>query len=123
MEDLGTKLQEERLKRNIDLQDISKATHISISVLKDIESNNFSKYTGDEEYIKMYLRKYSEYLGIESRGFVQDYITLTSAIKLNEIEKDEPKQEVKPRVQTKISQPKYAKSKKVYEYTFYNLLI
>ena len=115
MEDLGTKLQEERLRRGIELQDISNATHISASVLRDIENNNFEKYKGDEEYIKMYLRKYSEYLGVDARDYISDYITLTNGYKQEDLIVKEDKPNNPPKKQVKISNPKFAKSKKVYE--------
>ncbi len=116
MEDLGKRLQEERLKRKIDLQEISDATHIQISVLKDIESGNFDKYKGDEEYIKMYLRKYSEYLGIDSREFVDNYVSITQEIKLEELsQKEEQEKAAQQRSSITLSNPKYARTKKVYE--------
>lgn len=112
MEELGKRLQQERLSRNIELEQISENTHISMRVLKDIEAGNFEKYKGDEEYIKMYLRKYSEFLGIDSREFVENYISITQEIKIEKMQEEEEK---KPRKQISIAHPDYTKTKKVYE--------
>lgn len=117
MEDLGRKLLEERQLRNITLQDISAATHISVGVLKDIESGKFDKYIGDEEYIKKYIKKYADYLGIESDELVDTYITLTQELSLTKIKEKEEKLKAEPKKApaTKITKPAFAKAPKVYD--------
>ena len=123
VEELGRKLLEERQARGISLTEISEATHISIGVLKDIEAGNFAKYKGDEQYIKMYLRKYANYLKINADEYVDTYVTLTREISLKELQETEDEiklkksmKESKPVVH--LSKPKYTKSKKVYENHF-----
>ncbi len=117
MEELGRKLLEERQLRNITLQDISAATHISIGVLKDIENGKFDKYTGDEEYIKKYIKKYADYLGIESDEFIDSYVALTQEISLAKIKEQEEKIKAEPKkpVTTTITKPAFAQSTKVYD--------
>lgn len=117
MEDLGRKLLEERQLRNITLQDISAATHISVGVLKDIESGKFDKYIGDEEYIKKYIKKYADYLGIESHDLIDSYVTLTQEINLSKIKEKEEKLKAEPKKTpvTQITKPAFAKAPKVYD--------
>lgn len=121
MEELGRKLLEERQSKGISLQEISKATHISVGVLKDIEAGRFTKYKGDEQYIKMYLKKYANYLNIDAAQYVDSYVTLTREINLKEIQEEEDRsskllKDVTPKVS--LSKPKYAQTRKVYENRF-----
>lgn len=115
MDELGKKLLEQRQARGISLQEISTATHISIGVLKDIENGNFAKYEGDEEYIKKYLKKYADYLGIESDELVDSYVTLTREISLSKIQEREEKIKSEPKKQVKMTQPAFTRTSKVYD--------
>ena len=118
MEELGKKLLAEREIRKISLHDISNATHISIAVLKDIEAGHFDKYEGDEQYIKKYIKKYADYLGIDSTDLIESYVTITQELSLTKLKEREEKLKVEPKpkkVVTKIAKPAYAKSQKVYD--------
>lgn len=116
MEELGKKLLEQRQARGISLQEISAATHISVGVLKDIENGNFDKYVGDEEYIKKYIKKYADYLKIESADLIDSYVTLTHELSLSKIQEREKKvkNEVKKPTAT-ITKPTFARTSKVYD--------
>ena len=73
MSDIGAYLKEQRLKKGVELKDISATTHISQAILKDIEENNFNKYKGDEQYLRMYIKKYALFLGLDFNILVEDY--------------------------------------------------
>ncbi len=112
MEELGRALLEERKARNISLDDISKSTHIAISVLKDIEAGNFHKYKGDEQYIKMYLKKYANYLNIDSTKYIESYEMLTREIQLDELKSATTKKSSNCKRNVKSC---YTPTRKVYE--------
>lgn len=56
MDTIGKRLLDEREHRGYTLQEVSQKTYIAVSVLRDIEEGKFTKYKGDEQYIKKYIK-------------------------------------------------------------------
>ena len=57
VDNLGQYIRHKREQKNLTIEELSKKTLISPAVLKDIEEGKFDRYTGDEAYVKMYLKK------------------------------------------------------------------
>ena len=62
MNKLSLYIREKREEKGITIEELSKRTLISPAVLKDIEAGKFDKYSGEEAYVKMYLKKISSAL-------------------------------------------------------------
>lgn len=73
MNTIGTKLREEREKKNLSISDISKATLIMPHYIEQIESDNFPRFDG---YIAVYIRKYADLLGLDGKSFLEEYKAL-----------------------------------------------
>lgn len=87
MDRVSEYLKAQREARNVTLEELSKGTLISVAVLKDIEAGRFEKYRGDELYVKMYLKRIAEFLGIDSQELINDYISLSQEIQLDDLRK------------------------------------
>lgn len=100
MDRVSEYIKTQREARGVTLEQLAKGTLISVAVLKDIEDGKFDKYKGDELYVKMYLKRIGEFLELDTSELVDEYITLTQEIELEDIRKQEEleikrKQEVK----------------------------
>lgn len=102
MDTIGKRLLDEREHRGYTLQEVSQKTYIAVSVLRDIEEGKFTKYKGDEQYIKKYIKKYADFLGVDASGLVNDYIELTREITLQEIQEREEKMKSEPRKKVEV---------------------
>ena len=89
MEDLGQYIRQKREKKKMTIDELSKKTLISPAVLRDIEGGKFDKYTNDEAYVKMYLKKISQVLDLNNEELTQEYISLTREIRLEELRQKE----------------------------------
>ena len=89
MVDLGQEIKKQREAKNITLEELSSQTKISVAVLRDIENGEFDRYQGDEAYVKMYLKKISHVLNMDTGELTQQYIHLTQEIQLEELQKKE----------------------------------
>jgi len=69
---IGAFLQETRLSRNINLEEVSAATGISLAVLRALESEEREKLPA-EVYIKAFYKKYGEYLGLDTEDIYPQY--------------------------------------------------
>ncbi|MGC8689856.1 MAG: helix-turn-helix domain-containing protein [Caldisericum sp.] len=68
---IGKILREEREKRNLALEDISKETLIREYYLEKIENDDFgSEFDG---FILSYIKKYADFLGIDSQPLLSEY--------------------------------------------------
>ena len=65
MNKLSLYIREKREEKGITIEELSKRTLISPAVLKDIEAGKFDKYSGEEAYVKMYLKKISNALEVD----------------------------------------------------------
>lgn len=93
VDNLGQYIREKRERRGMTIEELSKKTLISPAVLKDIEAGKFDRYTGEEAYVKMYLKKISQVLDLDTEGVTQQYIALTREIELEKIKEEETKQD------------------------------
>ena len=71
------------------IEDLSDKTKISVAVLRDIEKGKFDRYKGDEAYVKMYLKKISQALDMDSEQLTEQYIELTREIELEDLKEKE----------------------------------
>lgn len=85
VDNLGQYIRHKREQKNLTIEELSKKTLISPAVLKDIEEGKFDRYTGDEAYVKMYLKKISQVLDMDTEGVTQQYIELTKEIELEKL--------------------------------------
>lgn len=86
MDNIGARIREKREKQKITIEELSQRTKISVAVLKDIESGKFDRYEGDEAYVKMYLKKISQALDMDSIALTQEYVALTQEIELAKLQ-------------------------------------
>jgi len=68
---IGTILREEREKRNLTLEDVSKETLIRVYYLEKIENDDFGEEF--DGYILSYIKKYAEFLNIDDKPLVEAY--------------------------------------------------
>lgn len=85
MESLSEDIRRKRESKNMTIEDLCEKTKISVAVLKDIEDGKFDRYQGDEAYVKMYLKKISNVLDMDSEELTQQYYALTKEIELEQL--------------------------------------
>lgn len=95
MEDISKYIKAQREAKKVTLEQLSKETLISVSVLKDIENGRFDKYNGDEPYVKMYLKKIAGYLDLDAVEITQNYIELTQQMSAKKIAEEKEKNDNK----------------------------
>lgn len=69
---IGAYLRENRLSRNVGLEEASKATGISTTILKVLESDDREQFPA-EIYIKAFYRKYAAYLELDPEEILSVY--------------------------------------------------
>lgn len=69
---VGAFLREQRLSRNIGLEEVSEATGITTAMLQALENNDRQQLPA-EVYIKAFYKKYAEYLGIDADEIAVKY--------------------------------------------------
>lgn len=119
MENLGDKIKEKRIQKNMTIEDLSKKTFLSVAVIKDIEAGKFDQYDGDETYVKMYLKRISNALDMDSFELTQDYYALTKEIKLAQLKEKEELEKKQSEIVKKgktfnFDSPQYTRKKSVY---------
>ncbi|MEG0276030.1 MAG: helix-turn-helix domain-containing protein [Coprobacillus sp.] len=80
MDNLGEYIRRQREAKRMSIEELSQITKISVAVLRDIENGKFDRYKGDEAYVKMYLKKISSVLSLDSGDVTQQYLDLTQEI-------------------------------------------
>lgn len=85
IDNLGKRLQEERVRQGLTLEDISEKTHIRIRYLEEIEAGDYSHMPG-EVYLKGFIRSYAEALGLDGWAFVEEYNRGKAALEAQEEE-------------------------------------
>jgi len=73
---LGTRLREEREKRNVTLDEISRATKIGTRMLRALEEENFDLLPGGI-FNKGFIRAYARFLGMDEEEAIADYLAAT----------------------------------------------
>ncbi len=89
MDNLGESIRLQREAKRMTIQELSDKTKIAPAILKDIEAGKFDRYKGDEAYVKMYLKKITAVLKMDTDDVTQQYIDLTKEIKLEELREKE----------------------------------
>lgn len=120
MNKLSLYIREKREEKGITIEELSKRTLISPAVLKDIEAGKFDKYSGEEAYVKMYLKKISNALEVDKEDLTEQYIALTREIELNKLKEIDEKIDRNMEVVEKgkafvFSTPNVARKPSVYE--------
>jgi cytoskeletal protein RodZ len=68
---LGASLEEERRRQGLDLEQVEEATHIRRRYLRALEEERFELLPGDA-YAKGFLRAYAEFLGLDSKLYLDE---------------------------------------------------
>lgn len=114
MSQIGNDIRRARESKNLSVEDVANKTKISPTIINDIENGKFDLYTGDEPYVRMYIKKISLILGLDGYELTQQYDSLSQELKK---ELDEEKTEETPTVAKQMSfkNPNYARNPSVYE--------
>jgi cytoskeleton protein RodZ len=72
MPDIGTTLQEARMRARIDISEVEAATKIRAKYLRAIENEEWDMLPGPT-FVKSFLRTYADYLGIDGKLLVEEY--------------------------------------------------
>ena len=80
MDKVSEYIKEARIAKGVTIEEIAEATLLSPSIIKDIENGRFDKFSGDELYVKMYIRKIARYLEIDE-SIADDYYIKTREIR------------------------------------------
>ena len=114
MSHIGHDIRRAREEKKLSVDDVAKETKISPTVIRDIENGQFISYQGDEPYVRMYIKKISEVLGIDGYELTQQYNDLSSEIK-KEIEDKQTEAPKTVSKQVNFEKPNYARNPSVYE--------
>ncbi|MEG0366674.1 MAG: helix-turn-helix domain-containing protein, partial [Coprobacillus sp.] len=120
MDNLGEYIRRQREAKRMSVEELSQVTKISVAVLNDIENGKFDRYKGDEAYVKMYLKKISSVLSLDSNDVTQQYVELTQEIEFAKLQEKENAEhdEPKPKAKSKsfsFKAPQLARKPSVYE--------
>ncbi len=88
MDKVSEYIKEARIAKGVTIEEVAEATLLSPSIIKDIENGRFDKFSGDELYVKMYIRKIARYLEIDE-SIADDYYIKTREIRLADIQQNE----------------------------------
>jgi cytoskeleton protein RodZ len=72
MTDIGVTLREARMRAQIDITEVERATKIRARYLRAMEHEEWDALPGPV-YVKSFLRTYSDYLGLDTRMLVDEY--------------------------------------------------
>jgi cytoskeletal protein RodZ len=73
MSSFGEQLKRERTLRKISLEEIAKATKISVRYLRALEGNDFSELPGGV-FDRGYVRAYAQFVGLDEEATVEAYV-------------------------------------------------
>lgn len=98
---LGAQLKETREKKGLTYEDVYTKVRMHPKMVEDLEAGRFDSY--NQIYVKSFLKKYSEFLGLDSEKILGDYKNLSSdinspgfGIENTEKKKKEKKKKPKP---------------------------
>lgn len=74
MDSIGSRLKSAREKKGISLDKAQSDTKIRLNVLKALEEDRADDIL-NQIYVKGFLRKYSQYLGLDSESIVEEYLS------------------------------------------------
>ena len=120
MGNLGEYIRQQRQAKHMTIDELSNQTKISVAVLNDIENGKFDRYKGDEAYVKMYLKKITRVLEMDSEDVANQYLELTREIELEDLKEKEDVQHHNEEVVSKgkkfsFESPQFARKPSVYE--------
>jgi cytoskeletal protein RodZ len=72
MGDIGSTLQEARMRAQIDISDVEAATKIRAKYLRAMENEEWDRLPGPT-FVRSFLRTYAEHLGLDARLLVDEY--------------------------------------------------
>jgi hypothetical protein len=72
--EIGSSLRDARQRKNLELAEVERATHIRSKYLSALEDERFDALPGPA-YAKGFLRTYAEYLGLDGQRFIDEYST------------------------------------------------
>jgi cytoskeletal protein RodZ len=72
MPPIGETLREARLRRNVDIAEVSTRTKIRTKYLRALENEEFDQLPGPT-YVRTFLRTYAEFLGLDPHLLVEEY--------------------------------------------------
>jgi cytoskeleton protein RodZ len=78
MGDLGERLKREREAKGVSLSEIAEKTRIGVRLLKAIEEEAFDQLPGGI-FNKSFIEQYAQYLGVDEKQAVRDYLRATAA--------------------------------------------
>lgn len=84
--EIGRVLREEREERQLSVDEVSRSTRIHANVIKDIESGIFDRI--GMIYLKSFLKKYSDFLGLDTESIMKKYDSISSSIPTREFNVD-----------------------------------
>lgn len=77
---VGEALREAREKKSLTIDQAQKQTHIHSTVIKALEEGKCDNIL-TPNYVKSFLKKYTDYLGLDSRQIISEYIALHPELK------------------------------------------
>ena len=69
----GDRLQAERIKQSLSIEDVARRMHLSVGILQAIEENNFDDITAPI-FVKGYLRAYAKIVFLDEDEMIQQYL-------------------------------------------------
>lgn len=72
MENLGEKLKQARIAKNLSIEEVHKITKINRNYLAALETSNVKAFPA-EVYYKNFLKRYASYLGLNGEQILQEY--------------------------------------------------
>lgn len=121
MDNLGEYIRCQRESKKMTIEELSQKTKISVAVLKDIENGKFDRYKGDEAYVKMYLKKITNVLNLDTESVTQQYVELTREIAMEDLQEKADdnlhhgEEIVKKGKKFSFEAPQFARKPSVYE--------
>ncbi|MDD3026889.1 MAG: helix-turn-helix domain-containing protein [Erysipelotrichaceae bacterium] len=95
IETIGATLKQARLENGLTIDEVSKITHISKTIISDIEAEKFEKYHRDELYIKNYIKRLAVYYRLDEQELLNSYLDITQEISLSEVKKKKEEKDIK----------------------------
>jgi len=80
MSRVGDSLREAREKKSLTIDQAQKETHIHSTVIKALEEGKCDNIL-TPNYVKSFLKKYTDYLGLDSRQIISEYVALHPELK------------------------------------------
>lgn len=74
MESIGSELRGAREARGISIEQAQKDTRIHINILRALEEDRVEEATSSPIYIKGFIKKYADYLGLDGKSLADEYI-------------------------------------------------